>query len=332
MFLFRIFLWSVLSFSLVSQVPWIQAQEPIQPIEEMTPKNRNLVELGKMLYFDPRLSKSGFISCNSCHNLSMGGSDNLQTSIGHNWTKGPINAPTVLNSSMNLAQFWDGRAKDLKEQAGGPIANPGEMAFTHELAVDVLESIPQYQTFFQQSFGEGGINIDRVTEAIAAFEETLVTPDSRFDLWLRGDESALTAYELKGYQIFKHSGCVACHNGPAVGGASYQKMGVFEPYQTDNPAEGRAAVTGIDADRFMFKVPTLRNVELTYPYFHDGAVWTLEEAVDLMGRLQLGRSFKPHQNARIVAFLKTLTGRQPTFQIPVLPPSSNSTPRPKPFQ
>ena len=166
---------------------------------------------------------------------------------------------------MNLAQFWDGRAKDLKEQAGGPIANPGEMAFTHELAVDVLESIPQYQTLFQQSFGEGGINIDRVTEAIAAFEETLVTPDSRFDQWLRGDESALTADELKGYQIFKHSGCVACHNGPAVGGASYQKMGVFEPYQTDNPAEGRAAVTGIDADRFMFKVPTLRNVELTYP-------------------------------------------------------------------
>ncbi len=144
MFLFRIFLWSVLSFSLVSQVPWIQAQEPIQPIEEMTPKNRNLIELGKMLYFDPRLSKSGFISCNSCHNLSMGGSDNLQTSIGHNWTKGPINAPTVLNSSMNLAQFWDGRAKDLKEQAGGPIANPGEMAFTHELAVDVLESIPGF--------------------------------------------------------------------------------------------------------------------------------------------------------------------------------------------
>ena len=142
----------------------------------------------------------------------------------------------------------------------------------------------------------------------------------------------LEADGLKGYQIFKHSGCVACHNGPAVGGASYQKMGVFEPYQTDNPAEGRAAVTGIDADRFMFKVPTLRNVELTYPYFHDGAVWTLEEAVDLMGRLQLGRSFKPHQNARIVAFLKTLTGRQPTFQIPVLPPSSNSTPRPKPFQ
>ena len=122
---------------------------------------------------------------------------------------------------MNLAQFWDGRAKDLKEQAGGPIANPGEMAFTHELAVDVLESIPRYQTLFQQSFGEGGINIDRVTEAIAAFEETLVTPDSRFDRWLRGDDSALTAYELKGYQIFKHSGCVACHNGPSVGGASY---------------------------------------------------------------------------------------------------------------
>ena len=136
---------------------------------------------------------------------------------------------------MNLAQFWDGRAKDLKEQAGGPIANPGEMAFTHELAVDVLESIPQYQTLFQQSFGEGGINIDRVTEAIAAFEETLVTPDSRFDQWLRGDESALTADELKGYQIFKHSGCVACHNGPAVGGLRTRRWECSSPTRRITP-------------------------------------------------------------------------------------------------
>ncbi len=168
------------------------ADEPIQPIPAAKPKNENMVELGKMLFFDPRLSKSGFISCNSCHNLSMGGTDNLQTSIGHNWHEGPINSPTVLNSSMSLAQFWDGRAKDLKEQAGGPIANPGEMAFSHELATDVLRSIPEYRTRFKQIFGSDKMTSDSVTDAIAAFEETLVTPDSRFDKWLKGDKSALT--------------------------------------------------------------------------------------------------------------------------------------------
>jgi cytochrome c peroxidase len=290
-----------------------------------------MLELGKKLFFDPRLSKSGFISCNSCHNLSMGGSDNLQTSIGDHWQQGPINAPTVLNSSMNLAQFWDGRAKDLKEQAGGPIANPGEMAFTHELAVDVLRSIPQYRAEFKQVFGSDNINIGMVTDAIAAFEETLVTPDSRFDKWLKGNKRALNSTELAGYRLFKEAGCVACHNGPAVGGRSFQKMGVHAEYKTASKAQGRIAVTGKDADRMNFKVPTLRNVELTYPYFHDGAAWTLEEAVGTMGRLQLGRSFSEEEIGKIVAFLKTLTGVQPDFKMPILPPSTNKTPRPKPF-
>src|SRR5512142_422095 len=190
----------------------VAADEPIQPIAPPTVGNPAMVELGKKLFFDPRLSKSGFISCNSCHNLSMGGSDNLRTSIGHNWQKGPINAPTVLNSSMNVAQFWDGRAKDLQEQAGGPIKNPGEMAFTHELAVQVIASIPAYVAEFQKVFGAPGVNIDRVTTAIAAFEETLVTPDSRFDKWLKGDDRALTAQESAGYALFKGSGCAACHN------------------------------------------------------------------------------------------------------------------------
>jgi cytochrome c peroxidase len=307
------------------------ADEPIQPIPAAKPKNENMVELGKMLFFDPRLSKSGFISCNSCHNLSMGGTDNLQTSVGHNWHQGPINSPTVLNSSMNLAQFWDGRAKDLKEQAGGPIANPGEMAFSHELAVDVLRSIPEYRTRFKQVFGSDKITIDSVTDAIAAFEETLVTPDSRFDKWLKGDKTAINQTELEGYKIFKESGCTSCHNGAAVGGASFQKFGIHEPYKTTSKAEGRFGVTGKDADRFMFKVPTLRNVELTYPYFHDGAAATLEEAVNIMGRLQLGRKFTKEENAKVVAFLKTLTGKQPEFKLPILPPSTNETPRPKPF-
>ncbi|WP_374675467.1 cytochrome-c peroxidase [Ideonella sp.] len=309
-----------------------QAAEPIQPIVPAQQVNLGMVELGKKLYFDPRLSKSGFISCNSCHNLSMGGTDNIKTSIGDKWQQGPINAPTVLNSSLNLAQFWDGRAADLKAQAGGPIANPGEMAFTHTLAIGVLESIPAYQREFKQVFAKDKIDIDQVTLAIAEFEKTLVTPNSRFDQWLLGRKDALTADELAGYNLFKTSGCVACHNGPAVGGNSFQKMGVVAPYKASSPAEGRIAVTGKDADRFNFKVPTLRNVELTYPYFHDGAANTLPEAVDVMGKLQLGKTFTKDENGKIVAFLKTLTGDQPSFTLPVLPPSSDATPRPTPFK
>jgi cytochrome c peroxidase len=309
-----------------------QTQEPITPITPVQDINLAQVELGKKLFFDPRLSKSGFISCNSCHNLSMGGSDNLTSSIGHNWQQGPINAPTVLNSSMNVAQFWDGRAADLQEQAGGPIANPGEMAFTHTLAIDVLASIPQYRVEFAQTFGTDTIDIEKVTRAIAEFEKTLVTPNSRFDRWLLGEENTITVQELAGYQLFKNSGCVACHNGPAVGGASFQKMGVVEPYATSNKAEGLAGVTGNDADRFKFKVPTLRNVELTYPYFHDGASDTLTHAVDVMGRLQLGRHFSDQENSEIVAFLKTLTGDQPSFSLPMLPPSADQTLRPTPFE
>ncbi len=308
-----------------------RAEEPIEPIKPPQSINLGLVELGKKLYFDPRLSKSGFISCNSCHNLSMGGTDNIPTSIGDKWQRGPINAPTVLNSSLNVAQFWDGRAADLQAQAGGPIANPGEMASTHTLALGVLESIPPYVREFKQVFGTDKITIEQVTAAIAEFEKTLVTPNARFDKWLLGDASAITADEKAGYELFKDSGCIACHNGPAVGGASFQKMGVVEPYKAASPAEGRSAVTGKDADRFNFKVPTLRNVEMTYPYFHDGAANTLTEAVDIMGRLQLGRKFTAEENAKIVAFLKTLTGDQPSFTLPILPPSSDTTPRPHPF-
>lgn len=305
--------------------------EPVQPIPALEITNPAMVELGKKLFFDPRLSKSGFISCNSCHNLSMGGTDNIKTSIGHNWQQGPINSPTVLNSSLNLAQFWDGRAASLKDQAGGPIANPGEMAFTHELAVDVLQSIPGYVNDFAVVFGKDALNIDMVTDAIAAFEETLVTPNADFDLWLQGDDKALTAQALAGYTLFKESGCVACHNGPNLGGTSYQKMGVIEPYQSASTEVGRANVTGKDADRFLFKVPTLRNVELTYPYFHDGEAGTLEEAVDIMGRLQLGRVYSEQEVGQIVAFLKSLTGDQPRFELPILPPSTNATPKPIPF-
>lgn len=309
-----------------------QAAEPVEPVKPAAQIDLAKAELGKKLYFDPRLSKSGFISCNSCHNLSMGGTDNLKTSIGHGWHRGPINSPTVLNSSLNVAQFWDGRAATLKEQAAGPIANPGEMASTHALAVDVIASIPGYQHDFALVYGkDAGVNIDEVTDAIAEFEKTLKTPDSRFDQWLLGDADAITDFEREGYELFKSSGCAGCHNGEALGGTSFQKFGIIEPYQTDNPAEGRIAVTGKDSDRFSFKVPTLRNVELTYPYFHDGEAATLTEAVDIMGRLQLGRKFSDEENAKIVAFLKTLTGKQPQFAMPILPPSVAATPKPQPF-
>ncbi len=310
----------------------LAANEPIQPIKAVVPDNPGVAELGKMLFFDPRLSKSGFISCNSCHNLSMGGTDNIKTSIGHKWQQGPINAPTVLNSSMNLAQFWDGRAKDLKEQAAGPIANPKEMAFTHEMAEKVIASIPQYRALFKKAFGSDEVTIDRITTAIAEFEETLVTPDSKFDRWLEGDKDALSEKELEGYKLFKSSGCTQCHNGPAVGGNSYQKMGVFKPYETKNAAAGRMDVTGKEEDRNIFKVPTLRNIELTYPYFHDGEAATLEKAVEIMGKIQLNREFNKDEIASIVAFLKTLTGKQPEINVPVLPPSNNDTPRPQPFE
>jgi len=305
--------------------------EPIQPIAPVDGLNAAQVELGKKLYFDPRLSKSGFISCNSCHNLSMGGTDNLKTSIGHAWQEGPINSPTVLNADLNLAQFWDGRAADLKEQAGGPIANPGEMAFSHELAIDMLASIPQYVDEFNTVFGSGKINIDSVTTAIAEFEKSLVTPNARFDQWLQGNAEAITAEEKKGYDLFKQTGCIACHNGPGAGGTSFQKMGLVKPYQTDNPAEGLAGVTGIEADLYKFKVPLLRNVDMTYPYFHDGAAETLTEAVDVMAQVQLGRELTAEDSALIVAFLKTLTGDQPAFILPILPPSTDNTPKPLPF-
>ena len=305
--------------------------ELIQPIEAAKGQNAAEVELGKKLFFDPRLSRSGFISCNSCHNLSMGGSDNLRTSIGDKWQQGPINSTTVLNSSLNFVQFWDGRANDLREQAGGPIANPMEMAFTHELAVDILSSIPEYREEFKSVFNEDKITIEQITSALATFEETLVTPNSRFDQWLAGKDDAITDQELNGYLLFKNSGCVACHNGVAVGGNSFQKMGVVEPYVTDNESAGVAGVSGNDVERMRFKVPTLRNVELTYPYFHDGAAQTLGAAVDIMGRLQLGKKYSEQEVADIVAFLKTLTGDQPEFKMPILPPSHDSTPRANPW-
>lgn len=334
--------------------------EPVKPLKVPEVLNPEMVELGKKLFFDPRLSKTGFISCNSCHNLSMGGSDNLKTSVGHNLREGALNAPTVLNSSMSFAQFWNGRAKDLKQVLsigdyayGGKVAfvegpidgkgskpgkrpaavvgNPGGVSFTHDLAVPILQSIPLYAEEFSKVFHAGKITLDQVITAISAFEETLLTPNSRFDQWLRGDDRAITKQELAGYRLFKSSGCTICHNGASFGANSFQKTGAVKPYKTTCSVSGCFEISKKDVDRFRFKVPTLRNVELTYPYFHDGEVATLSKAVEIMGQIQLGKTYTEQETASIVAFLKSLTGDQPQFMLPQLPPSSETTPPPQPI-
>lgn len=302
--------------------------EPIKTIETAKNLNINMVELGKKLWFDPRLSKSNVISCNSCHNLATAGVDNLPSSIGHKWTIGPINSPTVLNAELNISQFWNGRAKDLKAQASGPIDNPKEMAFTHTLAVETLSSIPMYKQYFSKVFGTKEITIDNVAIAIAEFEKTLRTPNSSFDLWLKGDDNALSPTEKEGYSLFKNKGCIACHSGSLAGGQMYQKMGVIKPYKTNNPDIGRAEITGDASDKLVFKVPTLRNVALTYPYFHDGAVWSLKEAVIIMADIQLGQKLSDDEANKITEFLNSLTGIQPQIVLPQLPPSTATTPRP----
>ncbi|GLQ74627.1 cytochrome-c peroxidase [Vibrio penaeicida] len=313
------------SFSVQAQS---HSQEPIEVIVPAEGLNTSLVKLGKKLWFDPRLSKSNTISCNSCHNLATGGVDNLPSSIGHGWQIGPINSPTVLNAELNFVQFWNGRAEDLKAQAAGPIENPKEMAFTHTLAIDTIKSIPGYQALFKDAFGKSSFGIDEITVAIAEFEKTLRTPNSPFDLWLTGQSDAISNVQKEGYALFKQKGCTACHSGPLLGGQNYQKMGLVKPFATDNPDEGRKAITGKEFDKFVFKVPTLRNIELTYPYFHDGSVWDLKQAVKTMADIQLGQALSDDEAEKITEFLKSLTGEQPRITLPLLPPSSFDTPRP----
>ncbi len=305
---------------------------PIQPIQPVKEVNLAKADLGKQLFLDGRLSRSGVLSCATCHNLAQAGVDNLQYSVGDRWKLDAINTPTVYNSSLNFVQFWDGRAPDLKAQAGGPIANPVEMGgFTHVIVTNFLKTIPGYVTEFNAVYGTKDITFDEVTGAIAEFEKTLKTPNGRFDRWLRGDPNAINARELAGYRLFKAIGCSACHNGEGVGGKSFEKLGVFAPYKTSNPEEGRYEVTKKDDDRMRFKVPMLRNVALTYPYFHDGAARTLHDAVETMGRIQLGRQLAPEENDEIVAFLETLTGEFPSIALPQLPAGSDATPLSQPF-
>ena len=292
-----------------------------------------LVDLGKALYFDPRLSKSGLISCNSCHNVGMGGADFQQTAVGHGWRKGPRNSPTVLNSVFNIAQFWDGRAADLKEQAKGPIQAAVEMNNTPEAVVVTLKSMPQYVEMFSSAFpGEKDpVSFDNMAGAIEVFEATLLTPDSRFDRFLKGDESALSQKERSGLSKFMARGCAACHGGINMGGTGYYKFGVKEQPDASllTGDKGRFKVTSLGSDEYSFKSPSLRNIALTPPYFHSGRVWSLGEAVSIMGNVQLGISLTEEDVNDIVAFLHATTGDQPKVEYPVLPAPTGTTPKPE---
>jgi len=318
-----------------------QAQSVFEPIPLTPPSVKDvvstpaMVELGKSLFFDPRLSQSHTISCNRCHQIGLGGVDLLPTSIGHKWQRGSRNAPTVFNAVFNKAQFWDGRAADLKEQARSPMQNPIEMGMTADHAVQVLKGIPGYGKLFKAAFPSDAepVKLSNVVSAIAAFEATLITPNAPFDKYLRGDEGALTTEQKEGLKLFMYKGCVSCHQGINLGGQKYAPFGVVErPGAQILPPndKGRLVVTHTVDDEYVFRVPPLRNIELTAPYFHSGSSWDLKQAVAVMGTSQLGQQLTDAETTQIAAFLKSLTGEQPRIVYPILPPSVDSTPKPIP--
>lgn len=299
------------------------------------PATLEKLELGKMLYFEPRLSQAHNISCNTCHQIGRAGGDGRSTSIGHNWQRGGRNAPTVFNAVFNIAQFWDGRAADLMEQAGGPISNPTEMGTTPGHAVEELKGIPGYVEAFGKAFPDeiDPLRYDNIARAIAVFEATLITPNAPFDKYLEGNENALTTEQKEGLRLFVDKGCSSCHNGINIGGSMYAPFGVVEkPGWEFLPPDdkGRVEVTRKVDDDYVFKVPTLRNVALTAPYFHSGHAWDLEQAVAVMGTTQLGTQLSPEEVDKITVFLQALTGDQPNVTYPTLPPSVATTPRPAP--
>jgi cytochrome c peroxidase len=310
--------------------------ELFQPLPEAIPSAANpltddKIALGRMLYYETRLSKGQKLACNSCHKLNSYGVDGEPTSDGHKGQKGDRNSPTVYNAAGHFAQFWDGRAPDVEAQAKGPIMNPVEMAMASEKqVVAVLKSMPEYVDAFRKAFpGEKDpVTYDNMAKAIGAFERKLVTP-SRWDKFLRGDQTALTNAEKAGFNAYMDAGCQACHAGTYLGGNQYQRLGAIKPWP-DTSDPGREKVTKSEADRMVFKVPSLRDVEKTGPYFHSGKVATLEEATSLMAQYQLGKTLPPEKTQSIVAFLKSLTGDLPVEYIrqPELPKSTSKTPKP----
>lgn len=295
------------------------AGEPVRPIPASIDYDAAKAELGNLLYHDTRLSADGTVSCATCHGLGTAGVDNKRYSEGIGGQLGGVNAPTVYNSAFNFVQFWDGRAHTLAEQAAGPPLNPVEMGYeSFDQIVAVLSEDKAFVRQFEAVYPEG-LSQETITDAIAEFEKTLLTPDSAFDLYLKGDASAMTAEQVEGYELFKEYNCATCHAGVNMGGLSYELMGQRENYFEDRELttksgltdgdNGRWAQTGIERDRYRFKTPGLRNVALTYPYYHDGSVNTLREAIDKMARFQVGRKMSAEDNAKIESFLEALTGK-----------------------
>jgi len=305
------------------------------PLPEIVPAKAGVpseerIALGRMLYYEPRLSSSQTISCNTCHNLTAYGVDNEPTSEGHKGQHGDRNSPTVYNAAAHFVQFWDGRAPDVEAQAKGPVMNPVEMAMPSEKqVVAVLKSMPEYVGLFQKAFpGEKDpVTLDNMAIAIGAFERKLITP-SRWDKFLKGDQTALTSEEKAGFNTFLEAGCQTCHAGTLLGGNLYQKIGVMKPYP-DASDLGRYKVTKNEADKLLFKVPALRNVEKTGPYFHNGKVTDLQQAITQMAEYQTGKPLTAAQASSIVTWLKSLTGEIPAEYIkaPVLPKSTGKTPK-----
>jgi len=290
------------------------------------------VALGRMLYYDTRLSKSQTISCNNCHKLDAYGVDNLPTSVGFKQQHGDRNSPTVYNAAAHFVQFWDGRAKDVEEQAKGPMMNPVEMAMASDKQVAaVLKSMPEYVDAFKKSFPDqkDPVTLDNAGNAIGTFERKLLTP-ARWDKFLKGDAAALTAQEKAGFNVFYETGCETCHAGALLGANLYQKLGNVKPYP-DTTDPGRFKVTKEDGDTMIFKVPSLRNVAKTAPYFHNGKVATLEDAIAQMADYQLGKKLTTEEIASIATYLQSLTGEIPAEYIkpPALPPSTPKTPKPE---
>lgn len=281
------------------------------------------VELGKKLYFDPRLSKSGIISCNTCHNLGEGGDDGVPAAIGHNWTVNPhhLNSPTVYNAVFFNSQFWDGRDPDLEKQAQGPILAGPEMASTKEHVVNTVNSMPQYVRAFKKAYSKNvSIDYETITQTIATFERTLVTP-SKFDDFMNGCPKAMSKEEQEGLKTFIDKGCVTCHNGVALGG-TMQAFQITAKYKHANLGDFKGDKNGL------VKVPTLRNITQTAPYFHNGGIWNLKEAIVEMGKVQLGIDISDKEASSIETFLKALDGRKPEVIYPILPASTETTPKP----
>jgi len=290
------------------------------------------VELGQMLFHDPRLSSTDTVSCSSCHNTMLGGEDNRPNSMGVNGQTGGRSAPTVWNAAFNTVQFWDGRAASLEAQAAGPVTNPIEMGMkSWDDVVARLKSIEGYQQSFEKAFGKDAISKDNATKAIAAYERTLITPNSPYDRYVSGDKSALSAQQVRGMEKVAQLGCTNCHSGPAFNGPGmFQKFpaipdGYWEAQYHISKDKGLAEVSKNPADEHLFKVSTWRNIALTAPYFHNGSVKTLDKAVMLMAKVQLGKDLTKEETADIAAFLNGLTGEFPKQKMPTLPGTPGST-------